>query len=84
MDNTQIALKNIKKVELINDLNRMRNEATGLRLLAILDFLVEEIREQNDYISPDQLLFNQGKINAFLSLKRFVEEGIPTINQKFS
>jgi hypothetical protein len=67
----------VSKQELVSDLHAALREISIRKVVALLEILINETRVDNDTASKDQFLHNQGKIQAFLSLKEYIERGIP-------
>ena len=69
--------KNEIKVPFIMDLYNNRETVVGHSLGKLLDILIQEMRERNDYAVDTEVHFNQGEIRAYQKLKSYLEHGFP-------
>jgi hypothetical protein len=67
---------NRDKIEKITQLHESRGSHDCTLILSILNIIIQEIRESNDSCDPTELRFNQGKIEAFNELRRYILSGI--------
>lgn len=72
-------IRNKEKTAAILDVRALLHEEAGRKLLVLLHLLIEELRIANDTVIPDELLKNQGKIEAYTQLRDYLERGLPTI-----
>lgn len=81
MGNVKIApklFKNAEKVELITQLHSCGGERATHLLLELLPVMIQEFRELNDTAVADEVIKNQGKIEALKDLLYYVENGVGT------
>ena len=71
-------LLNRPKAELVTELFVSRNESICQNILKLLDILISELRVENDLAEGNTFIRNQGKIQAYLILKEYIEKGLPT------
>lgn len=73
---------NAERARLINEVSGARNEHSMRHLLALIDVLVAETREDNDRAGVRGVFRNQGKIEGLRQLKDYIEgKGLPTANK---
>ena len=70
-------MKDQVKAELIIEISGARNEGTCVKILKLLDILIDETRMDNDRAEETAFRWNQGKIQGFLELKELIERGLP-------
>lgn len=67
-----------KKYDLITEL---ANEHGGTRAMVVLRELLEimttETRLHNDFVQPEDLKLNQGRISAYTQLHDYIVKGVP-------
>lgn len=68
-------IKNEEKVKKIIELNANVNTVPCRLMVEILKINIEQAREVNDHITPDELKENQGKIAAYKELMSYIELG---------
>lgn len=68
-------IRNLEKHAAITEFYGLKNDHSGAKIILLLDILIDEIRKENDTVSPDLLRLNQGKIEAYLRLKEYIERG---------
>jgi len=66
-----------ERMEAIIDVSALRLEPAGVKLVRLLELLIEDMRKQNDTVSKDGLERNQGKIAGWEQLKEYVTKGLP-------
>lgn len=64
------------KAPLVMELFNNRTTLVGQSLSKLLDILIQEMRERNDYAVDVEIHFNQGEIRAFQRLKSYLERGL--------
>ena len=69
LKNSDIAIK-------VTELYDHRVDSSLRILTELLDLLIREARELNDRIDPVELKENQGKIEAYQKIKRYVQSGL--------
>jgi hypothetical protein len=62
------------KASLIADFRGLKNEPSGLKIYNLLEYLLDEIRKDNDNAPSDYVLKNQGKISVLTQLKAYLEK----------
>jgi hypothetical protein len=68
------------KIEVISNLHSHYTDQSAQFMLKLLDILIAETREENDYIEPATLSANQAKIAICKQLKQYILQGeeLPT------
>ena len=74
-------LANREKATLIIEVCGKQKENGIQNVLKLLDILVQEVRLDNDTADEVQFRTNQGEIKAYLTLKGYIEHGIPSVNR---
>jgi hypothetical protein len=69
-------VKDVEKIQKITELHSQRDTLSCRLILELLDTYLAEARLLNDIISPSDLPWNQGKIDAWLALKKHIEVGV--------
>ena len=72
----QLKMKN--KAQLVADLSASQKEPNIVRVVEMLDVLIEELREDNDTAEETLLYRNQGEIRGFKKLKNYIQVGVPS------
>jgi len=65
-------LSNPKKAEAISEFTALKHDPAGRPIIKLLDVLIDEIRVNNDTAVTEMVVKNQGKIEAYLELKRYI------------
>jgi len=65
-------LSNPKKAEAISEFTALRHDPAGRPIINLLDVLIDEIRINNDTAETATIIKNQGKIEAYLELRRYI------------
>ena len=73
---SNIQLKNPELSSFIAELHNYRSNEGIKILLNILNLLIQQTREENDHIDPLELKHNQGKIEVYSTIKRYIESGL--------
>ena len=74
MDNKKIT----EKHECVTRLNELKGQEASQRMIALIDILIEEIRETNDTEQEMVSIYrNQGKITELVQLKKYITDGYP-------
>jgi hypothetical protein len=63
----------------ISELMAMRGTSPGQTIIALLDILISEAREDNDTADPVTVPRNQGKIEAWKQFRDYIIRGLPNI-----
>lgn len=61
------------KAAAVSEFRSIKLEEAGRKVATLLDILIAEARIDNDTAPADAVLKNQGKIDAFLTLKTYLE-----------
>jgi hypothetical protein len=72
-------LSNPEKLEAIVDFRALKYDAAGMKILNLLFILINEVRVDNDTALPDTVIKNQGKIDAWMTLCRYLERDQPNL-----
>jgi len=72
----KVLVKDVEKIQKITELHEQRDTLSCRLILELLDTYIFEARLLNDVISPADLPWNQGKIDAWLVLKKHIEVGV--------
>lgn len=70
-----ILIKNPELSELVIRLNEMKNSEGVLVVSQLLRLMLQETRELNDNVSPDDFKFNQGIISVIKTFIGYIENG---------
>ena len=73
---------NRDKAALILEISGHRNESTCKNVLKLLEILLSEVRLDNDTADESNFRINQGEIKGYLTLKDYIERGLPAGNRK--
>ena len=65
-------LSNPKKAEAIAAFTALKHDPAGRPIINLLDILIDEIRVSNDTAVAEVVVKNQGKIEAYLELRRYI------------
>jgi hypothetical protein len=65
----------------VADFKGIKFEAAGIKVLALLNVLLEDTRVENDTASHEQVLRNQGKIDLIIQLIRYLVHERPEPGQ---
>lgn len=65
-------LSNPKKAEAVSDFTALKHDPAGRPIINLLDILIDEIRINNDTAETATIIKNQGKIEAYLELRRYI------------
>jgi hypothetical protein len=71
-----------EKTDLVVKLNGSRGAEPCQVMVKLLNFLLEETREDNDIAQGNEILMNQGKITAYKTLLNAITVGYPSLKQK--
>jgi hypothetical protein len=69
---------NIEKAATIAEFHTLKYEHSGAILIKLLNILINELRIENDTVNKDNLDRNQGKIDAYVGLKFYLERELPS------
>ena len=72
----KVLVKDAEKIQKITELHEQRDTLPCRLMRELLDTYISEARMLNDIIAPSDLPWNQGKIDAWLSLKKHIEVGV--------
>ena len=75
-------LRNKEKAVAIANIHGLKQESAGMKVLNLLDILIDELRKDNDTVDSVFLQRNQGEIRAYLQLKEYIERGTPEIQKR--
>ncbi len=67
-----------KKADLISEINSNKNNPTCRNFSQLLDILIAEVRVDNDTAGRDDFPVNKGRIDAYKTVKEYIEKGLPT------
>jgi len=70
-----------EKLVLISEAHRMKNDPASINIIHLIDWIIDETRKENDTVSPDRVLYNQGIIGACSKIKEHMERGLPTLGR---
>lgn len=70
---------NRTKAEIVSEIHVVRNESAAQNFLKLLDVLTAEARERNDTARPEDVLKNQGEIEAYKALRDYITRGLPAL-----
>lgn len=65
-----------EKASLINKFHGVKNEHAGSIIYELMNALLDEVREDNDNAEINVVVFNQGKIEAYKTLLRYLRDGL--------
>lgn len=72
-----------KKYDLVTELANEHGSTRAMVVLReLLDVLTVETRMHNDYVQPEDLKLNQGRISAYTQLRDYIVKGVPVAKQK--
>jgi len=66
-----------ERMEAIIDVVALKLEPAGIKIVRLLDVLIDDVRKQNDTVDKENLLRNQGKIAGWGQLKDYITKGLP-------
>ncbi len=66
-----------EKAAAVTDFTNIKYEAAGVKVLALLNVLLEETRAENDTAQYEQVMRNQGKIDLLNQLIRYLTHERP-------
>ena len=75
-------IKNTERTRLISEIAGSRNEYAVKNVMALIEILILETREENDRSGVRGVFRNQGKIEMLKQLRDYIEgKSLPTINK---
>jgi hypothetical protein len=69
--------RNALKAQAIGEFYSLKSTHPGNVIMGLLDILIDELRIENDTVSPDRLTHSQGKISMCFQLKSYLLRGLP-------
>jgi hypothetical protein len=66
-----------EKAELIGKVHGLRGSEMGNAIIDYLDFLIDEVRMENDNATTEEVRFNQGRLSVLKALYSDITKGLP-------
>lgn len=64
-----------EKAQLIDRVHGLASSHPMQEMVRLLELVINEVRENNDFVEKEDLGWNQGKIAAYQFLKKAIEQG---------